>query len=31
MSVMRQSWTDERLAEFGKSIDERFDLARRLP
>jgi archaellum component FlaC len=25
MAVMRQSWTDERLDEFGKRIDERFD------
>lgn len=25
MAVMRQSWTDERLDEFGKRMDERFD------
>lgn len=25
MEAMRQSWTDERLDEFGKRIDERFD------
>jgi hypothetical protein len=25
MVVMRESWTDERLDEFGKRIDERFD------
>jgi hypothetical protein len=25
MQTMRESWTDERLDEFGKRIDERFD------
>ena len=25
MEAMRQSWTDERLDEFGKRVDERFD------
>jgi DNA anti-recombination protein RmuC len=25
MEAMRQSWTDDRLDEFGKRIDERFD------
>lgn len=25
MQVMRESWTDERLDEFGKRMDERFD------
>ena len=25
MQTMRESWTDERLDEFGKRMDERFD------
>jgi hypothetical protein len=29
MVVMRESWTDERLDEFGKRMDERFDHADR--